>query len=108
MLENLKLMLGFESDFTDKDPLLKLIISQTTSRLKILLGGLEPPEELDHIILDVAIIRFNRIGSEGLSSHSVEGESQTFSASDFDGYMDEIEAFLANQRTSTRGKVVFL
>lgn len=108
MLENLKMMLGFESDFTDKDALLKLIISQTISRLKILLGGTEPPEELDHIVLDVAVIRFNRIGSEGYSSHSVEGESQTFSASDFDGYMDEIRAYMANQKASTRGKLVFL
>lgn len=108
MLENLKLMLGFGSDFTEKDALLKLIISQTTSRLKILLGGLEPPEELDHIILDVSVVRFNRIGSEGYASHSVEGESQTFSTSDFDGYMDEIEAFLANNKASTRGKLVFI
>ena len=108
MLENLKLLLGFEASDADKDTLLKLIISQTTSRLKILLGGLEPPEELDYIILNVSTVRYNRIGSEGLSSHSVEGESQTFSNSDFDGYMDEIEAFLVNQKASTRGRMVFL
>ena len=108
MLENLKMMLGIDSADTDRDNLLKLIISNTTARLKILLGGLEPPEELDHIILDVAIIRFNRIGSEGLSSHTVEGESQSFSESDFDGYMTEIQAFLDSQEDSTRGKVVFL
>ena len=101
-------MLGIDSTDTDRDDLLKLIISNTTARLKILLGGLEPPEELDHIILDVAIIRFNRIGSEGLSSHTVEGESQSFGESDFDGYMVEIQAFLDNQEDSTRGKVVFL
>lgn len=107
MLENLKLMLGLGAD-ADKDALLKLIISQTTSRLKILLGGLEPPEELDYIILNVSVVRFNRIGSEGYSSHTVEGESQTFSVSDFEGYMDEIEAFLARQKESTIGRMVFL
>lgn len=108
MLDNLKMMLGFDSETNEKDELLRLIISQTTSRLKILLGGIEPPEELDHIILDVSVVRFNRIGSEGYASHSVEGESQTYGKNDFEGYMDEIEAFLANQKQSTRGKLVFI
>lgn len=106
MLENLKMMLGIED--TDRDELLKLIISNTTKRLKILLGGIEPPEELNHIILDVSIVRFNKIGSEGFSSHTVEGESQSFVSGDFDGYMDEIQAFLDSKKESTRGKVRFL
>ncbi len=29
----------------------------------------------DHIKLSVCISRFNKIGSEGLASHTVEGES---------------------------------
>jgi hypothetical protein len=53
-------------------------------------------------------MRFNRIGSEGLSSHSVEGESLSFTGSDFDGFMGEIQAWLDLQKESTRGKVRFL
>lgn len=106
MLENLKLLLGIdESDMDDK---LKLIISNTTSRLKLLIGGIDPPESMNHIILEVSIMRFNRIGSEGLSSHSVEGESLSFAASDFDAFADEIQAFLSTQKESKRGKVRFL
>ncbi len=109
MLENLKMMLGFGADVDEeRDSRLRLILSNTTARLKLLMGGLEPPEEMDHIILEVAIIRFNRIGSEGMSSHTVEGESLTFSADDFSGYMDEIQSYLDNQKESTRGKVRFL
>ena len=104
MLENLKAFLGV----TGKDDLLKLIISNTTARLKLLLGGIEPPDELDHIILEVSIIRYNRIGSEGLSSHSVEGESLSFNDNDFAGYMDEIDAFLKAQEASKHGKVRFI
>lgn len=106
MLQNLKQFLGIVDG--DKDALLKLIISNTTARLTLLLGGIEPPEELDHIILEVSIIRFNRIGSEGLSSHSVEGESLSYNDNDFAGYMDEIDAFLANQEESKHGKVRFI
>lgn len=109
MLENLKLMLGIAADDSDRDKLLTLIVSQTTARLKMLLGGIEPPAEMDHIILEVSIIRFNRIGSEGFSSHSVEGESLSFNAADdFSGFADEIQAYLDKQKDNTRGKVRFL
>lgn len=106
MLENLKLLLGI--DDSDMDDKLKLIISNTTSRLKLLIGGIDPPESMNHIILEVSIMRFNRIGSEGLSSHSVEGESLSFAASDFDAFANDIQAFLDQQKESKRGKVRFL
>lgn len=75
MLDSLKALLGLSEEDISQDKKLQLILNAAKSRLKLLLGGIEPPEELNYIILDVAIIRFNRIGSEGLSSHTVEGES---------------------------------
>lgn len=108
MLKNLKTMLGIATDDTSLDDKLLLIVSMATARLKILLGGIEPPESMDHIILEVSIIRFNRIGSEGMSSHSVEGESNTYSDDDFAAFYDEIQAFLDTQKESKRGKVRFL
>lgn len=106
MLENLKLLLGIES--SDKDNLLTLIISAATARLKVLLGGIEPPDSLGYIITDVSIRRYNRIGSEGMSSHTVEGESITFTDSDFAGFEDDIQAFLETQKESAKGRVRFL
>lgn len=108
MLNNLKLMLGIASDDTDRDALLELIISSATERLKTLLGGLEPPASLGYIIVDVSTRRFNRIGSEGMESHTVEGESVTFSDSDFAGFEDDIQAYLDTQKESARGRVRFL
>ena len=108
MLDNLKIMLGIAADDTALDAQLNLIITTTQKRLKALLGGIEPPADLDHIILEVAVIRFNRIGSEGLTSHSVEGESLTFGDSDFNCFADEIQAYLDTQKENGRGKVRFL
>lgn len=108
MLSDLKLMLGIPEDEKDLDKRLELIIKNTTSRLKLLLGGIEPPEEMSHIILDVSIIRFNRIGSEGLKSHSVEGENTSYGEDDFAGFADEIQVFLDTQKGSTRGKIRWL
>lgn len=105
MLEKLKLMLEIEE--ADLDEKLSLILSGVTSRLKILLGGKEPPQEMEHIILDVAIARFNRIGSEGLTSHTVEGESLSFTENDFDQFSEEIQAWLSSNSES-RGKLRFI
>lgn len=107
MLENLKMLLGLEND-ESKDDLLSLIIKLVTARLTILLGGIEPPEELEHIIVEVAVARFNKIGSEGFSSHSVEGESMNFTNDDFEGFSAEIQAYLDGQKDNTRGKVRFI
>ena len=107
MLETLKMLLGFTED-DSRDELLNKLIELATARLKLLIGGIEPPEELEHIIIDVAVARFNRIGSEGLSSHSVEGESLSFAENDFAPFSEEIQAFLEKQKESTRGRVRFI
>lgn len=108
MLNDLKVLLGIALADTSRDDQLKLILSMVTARLRILLGGIEPPESMDHIITEVSVIRFNRIGSEGMASHTVEGESLQFGDDDFAGFSDEIQAFLDLQKDGTRGKVRFL
>lgn len=108
MLKKIKIMLGVDLADTGLDEKIKLLIELATARLTILLGGIEPPEELEHIILEAAVIRFNRIGSEGLSSHTVEGESLSFVDNDFAMFKDEIDAFLLNNEESHIGKVRFL
>ena len=108
MLEELKVFLGIPESDTSLDPKLNLILSITKSRLKALLGGQEPPEELNYIITEVSVIRFNRIGSEGSSSHSVEGESQTFTEDDFAAYRDDIQTWLNGQADAKKGRLRFL
>lgn len=108
MLNNIKLLLGLSSTDTDRDELLKLLISHATQRLRRKLDGIEPPEDFEYILVDVVVCRFNRIGSEGLSSHSVEGESLTFTDDDFSKYDDDIQDFLNKQKESSVGKVRFI
>lgn len=108
MLENLKMMLGISEEDAELTGKLNYILASTKARLKLLLGGIEPPEEMNHIVVDVAIIRFNRIGSEGLASHSVEGENLSWTDKDFDGFANEIQAWLNSQKEGTRGKVRFI
>lgn len=106
MLDDLKKLL--EIDGNDLDPKLELILKSVQGRLKLLLGGIEVPPEMEHIVLEVAVIRFNRLGSEGMSSHNVEGENMSYNDNDFDGFMNEIQAFLDSQNESKRGRVRFI
>ena len=108
MLNELKEMLGIAEEDTGLDKKLNIILLNARMRLRNLLGGVEPPAELEYIILDVAIMRFNRIGSEGLSNHSVDGEILSFSDNDFEGFTADINAWLSAQKENTRGKVRFI
>lgn len=87
----------------------QVIEDRTRNRLRNLLGGvMEVPEELEYILVDVSIKRFNRIQNEGMNSYSEEGLSITFQSSDFDEYLDEINAWLKRQEpeddTKKRGR----
>lgn len=102
MLEDLKRMLGLSSRKDEElDQKLEWILDATTSRLKVLLGGIDPGNDLDYIVTEVSIIRYNRIGSEGFQSHTVEGESVGFLNSDFDSYMDDIETYKRTKNIDT-------
>ncbi len=106
-LDTLRTLLGITDD--SRDELLMTIISAVQARLLLLLGGAsEVPESLAYIVPEVAVIRYNRIGSEGMSSHSVEGETVVYADNDFAGYMGEIEAYLDEQQSTKRGRVRFM
>jgi len=98
---------------TAQDDLIDLIISRTQDRLRVLLSlgtETEIPDALEYIVEDVSVRRFNRIGSEGLSSHSVEGETMSWPENDFAPYQDDIQAYLDTQEepTTKKGRVRFI
>lgn len=112
MLEQLKLMLGLTGTLdTDTRAKLEAIIEMVSQRLCILLTAEEVPEALEYVVVEVAIARYNRIGSEGTASHTVQGESMNWNNDDdFAPYLDEIQAWLDAQEdpTTTKGRLRFL
>lgn len=108
MLQQLKVLLGFADANKERDAKLQLLLSFAQKQLQVRLGGIVPPTELDYIVIEVAVKRFNRIGSEGFDSHTVEGESISFTDNDFNSFNDDIQAWLDTQNENKRGKVRFL
>lgn len=66
-----------------------------TQRLLNRLGMEEVPEELGYILVETTVKRWNRTGSEGASSHNVEGESVSYEEDDFAAYEADISRYLA-------------
>ena len=106
MLEEIKTILGIADKALDSK--LNIIISNTNARLKMLLGGLDVPESLNYVVTEVSVKRFNRIGSEGITSHTVEGESMSFTDDDFAEFAGDIQAYLDSVAAAKKGKVRFL
>lgn len=108
MLDELKLILGIESNDMGADELIELIVSKTTQRLKNKLNVDTVPTDLEYIVFEIAVKRFNRIGSEGMTAQTIEGKSETFAESDFDEFKDDIQTWLDRQKDEKRGKVRFI
>lgn len=112
MLEKILILLGLDSPTQAMTDRIETIIGMTEQRLAFLLGipvnGI--PTELSYIVVEVSIARFNRIGSEGVSSHTVQGESLSWTDDDFKPYMDDIQEWLNAQDdvNTTRGRVRFI
>ena len=104
VLNDVKLLLGLQTD----DEKLDTIVRLTESRLKALLSVKIIPDELEYIITEVSIKRFNRIGSEGVQTHSVEGESMSFNDDDLSSFSSEIQSWRDEQANQNKGKVRFL
>lgn len=105
-LEEVKLLLGITDNI--KDDLLNLLIDNATTQV---LGYLTPievvPDELSYIVSELVVIRYNRIGSEGLTNESVEGYSATYS-DDMTNYILAINAYLNTVRLPKTGVVRFI
>ena len=59
-----------------------------------LLEVVEIPEELEYILTECAIARFNRIGSEGMESESMDGHTAKYVDKDLSDYEHAIQAYI--------------
>ena len=91
MLEKIKICL---TNNTYTDDLINLFIDDTTKEVKIYCNREDIDVELESIIRKIVIIKLNRINSEGLSSQSYSGVSESF----IDGYPQDIISVLNRKR----------
>lgn len=94
-LEEVKRTLEIVDD--DLDNQLNDFLNRSEKQLKVRLGFIDKvPDELDYIIVELAISRFNRKGDEGYTSYSQEGQSINYGKL-LDDYENDIKAWLKKQ-----------
>nr|WP_090399660.1 phage head-tail connector protein [Natribacillus halophilus] len=104
--EKVKTLIGAEDDLQGGQ--LEVIIENIESHLIYLLEKDNVPERLKYIVVEIAVRRYNRLGSEGMQSDSVEGHSITFYdlEKDFEPYQAIIDKETKREGIG-RGKVMF-
>ena len=109
VLDDVKLLLDISEEDIDMDRKLVLIIKNAEQQVLSYLpsGFKEVPEALSYIVCELSVSRYNRIGNEGMSSYSQEGESITY-GDDLSPYLSAIEVWNKKQQDNTRGVVRFL
>lgn len=99
--------LEYVKQLTGDNPQVEAIYNHIAERLLHRIKDAEIPIELEYIVDEATIRRFNRIGSEGMKSESVEGHSVTYIDGDeLEPYESAIVAYLEEQLPDKRKKGV--
>lgn len=108
MLERIKTLLGIADNLQDE--LLNEIIKNVEGHLTYLLGK-DVPLNLRFIVIEISVMRFNRLGAEGMKSKLVEGHRTDYyePKDDFQPYLSIIENEAEkDNEPPDRGKVMFI
>ena len=90
--------LDYVKQLTGDNPQVEAVYNAIAERLLIRLDETEIPLSLEYVVDEATIRRFNRIGSEGMKSESVEGHSVTYIDGDeLAPYESAIVAYLEAQ-----------
>ena len=89
LLNRIKTLLGI----TDNDELIYEIVEITKEKILNYINEKELPKELEFILIELSIERYNRIGSEGIASESVDGKNISYDDS-FENYKTYLDDYI--------------
>jgi len=95
LVNRIKVLLGV----TENEELINEIIELTKDKILNYINETELPNELEFILIELAIQRYNRIGSEGISSESVDGKSVSYD-DDFEVYKPHLNFYMLKNNIS--------
>ena len=95
LLNRIKTLLNIEGN----ENLIYEIVNITESKILNYINASEIPKELEFVLIELSVQRFNRIGSEGRASEVVDGKSIHYDE-DFTGYKHYLDDYIS--RNSVR------
>ena len=102
-VNKLRIFLNVEN----QDELLLEIVDITKEKVLSYLNVDEIPSKLDWIIIELSVIRFNKIGSEGLKSESSDGVANTYLEDDLDKYKPFLDEYIKENSLKSKGYKLF-
>ena len=100
LLNRIKTLLGItDIDITDNGELVYEITELTKSKILNYINETELPSELEFVLVELAIQRYNRIGSEGVTSESIDGRSISYD-DDFEVYKPHLNFYMLKNNIS--------
>ena len=97
LLNRVKRILGIEWDI-DKDEILNEFIANSTQMVNLYCGTDILPEELEFIVIENVIARFNRMGSEGYESENFDTISINYLENLLTPYYPYMDSYRANNK----------
>ena len=91
LLNRIKTFLGIIDSYNDK--LIEEIIEITKEKILNYINEKELPKELEFVLVELAIERFNKIGSEGIASESIDGKNVSYDDS-FENYKVYLDDYI--------------
>ena len=85
-VQDIKTLLLLPADNTKRDSVIAKLLSNVEKQLKALIKNETIPDDLSFVVEEITVIRFRRLGSEGMNTESVEGHSVTYNLDDFKPY----------------------
>ena len=95
LLNRIKTLLNIEGN----ENLIYEIVNITESKILNYINASEMPKELEFVLIELSVQRFNRIGSEGIASESIDGISVSYDDV-FTGYKHYLDDYIS--RNSVR------
>lgn len=95
LLNRIKTLLGIP----DNDELIYEITELTKSKILNYINEVELPLELEFVLVELTIQRYNRIGSEGIASESVDGKSVSYEDI-FENYKPYLDDYISRSGKS--------
>ena len=77
----------------DNDKLIYEIVEITKEKILNYINEKELPKELEFILIELSIERYNRIGSEGIASENVDGKNVSYEDS-FENYKTYLDDYI--------------
>ena len=104
LLNRIKVLLGITNN--DNEELLREIIEITEAKILNYINSSELPKQLEFILVELAVKRFNKIGSEGFTSESVDGKTMSYEASEFEGYEKYLDDYILRNGTKKKFRLI--